>query len=65
MGNVTRHLGELMAVDVTDNTVKNYQTAGLTRTLMCFLQHQLRYEDLVGFFGDGCDNTLCTSLQQR
>jgi integrase len=29
VGNVTRHLGELMAVDVTDKTVKNYQTARL------------------------------------
>jgi integrase len=29
VGNVTRHLGELMAVDVTDRTVKNYQTARL------------------------------------
>jgi hypothetical protein len=29
VGNVTRHLGELMAVDVTDKTVKIYQTARL------------------------------------
>lgn len=29
VGNVTRHLGELMAVDLTDKTVKNYQTARL------------------------------------
>ena len=29
VGNVTRHLGELMAVDVTDKTVKTYQTARL------------------------------------
>jgi len=29
VGNVIRHLGELMAVDVTDKTVKDYQTARL------------------------------------
>jgi integrase len=29
VGNVIRHLGELMAVDVTDKTVKTYQTARL------------------------------------
>lgn len=29
VGNVTRHLGELMAVDATDKTVKAYQTARL------------------------------------
>ena len=29
LGNVTRHLGELMAVDATDRTVKAYQTARL------------------------------------
>jgi integrase len=29
VGIVTRHVGEMMAVDVTDKTVKNYQTARL------------------------------------
>src|SRR5258708_29052016 len=29
VGNVTRHLGQLMTVDVTDKTVKSYQTARL------------------------------------
>jgi integrase len=29
VGNVTRHLGDLMAVDVTDKSVKSYQTARL------------------------------------